>query len=205
MNKSNILYTAIFLILTSAMMTSCSKENIDNENLDPDDVIVDVVVDSTGVVTCDNLLNITSDAINFSGLGTAHLFKMGTNCETGGSNSALNFHVVDAEWDYWGGAPNIFASSDGIPGFAFGTDLDAEIGDTVFLYRSFAGPESLIHFDSISTYQALENDYAFILSAIGDEDGEFIGGSISGTFINEIGDISPFEASFCVPISVVCD
>ena len=205
MNKSNILFIAFVALMTSAVMISCSKEDIDNENLDPVDVTVDVVVDSTGVETCDNLLNIASDAITFSGLGTAHLFKMGTNCETAGSNSALNFHVVDAQWDYWGTAPNIFAASDGIPGFAFGTDLDAEVGDTAFLFRSFAGPQSLIHFDSISTYQALANDYIITLTAMGDEDGEFIGGSVSGSFINEIGDTSPFEASFCVPIIVACE
>lgn len=207
MNKSNILFFALFSILTSAIMTSCSKENMDNENLDPDEVIVDVVVDSTNTETCDNLLSITSDAFNFSNTGEAYLFKMSANCNTGGSNSQLNFHVVDANWDYWGSnEPNIFAPTDGMPGFAFGTELDAQIGDTIYIWKNFiAGGESLIYFDSLSTNQALENDYIFTLSEMGDEEGEFIGGSITGSFINEVGNTNPFEASFCVPITVACE
>ena len=189
--------------MASTIMTSCSKENIDNENLDPEDV--EVVVEETQDETCDNMLTITSDVLNFSNIGKAQLFKP-QSCNGDTSLLPLIFNIVDVEWDSWGSTPNEYHATDGIPGIAFGTTSDAEVGDDAYLLRNLVGSESLIYFDSLSTYYTLVNDYTFTLTEIGDEVGEFIGGNISGEIISENeNDGHPFEISFCVPITFVCD
>lgn len=207
MNKSNILLLALLSILTSAIFTSCSKENIDNENLNPDDVeVVTEVNDSTDVESCSELLVLQSELFTINGSGKAHLFKMGQNCETGGSNYALNYNVIDAEWDSWGVEPHIYHVTDGIPGLAFGIDSDTEVGDIVTLWRNIVGGESLILSTSLNENFALANDYQMEITSIGDEIGEFIGGKVSGELISQNGgNVFPFEASFCVEITFVCE
>ncbi|MGK0317069.1 MAG: hypothetical protein ACI86M_003308 [Saprospiraceae bacterium] len=103
MNKSNILFLALFSIFTSAMMTSCSEEDIDSENLEPYEVVIITEVENPDSI-CNDLRfehdwNLGNDLALGSEGGKAYLFKLrgDSDCETGNSVCPLNFQVVASE------------------------------------------------------------------------------------------------------------
>lgn len=207
MNKSNILSIALLSVLATAMLSSCSKENIDKENLDPDDVevVTETTNDTIVVETCNELFLLESELFTIDGPGKAHLFRAGGDCLTDGSDYILNFNVLNAEWDSWGSEPNFYHATDGIPGFAFGLNGNEKVGDTIIISSTSLGFESLVYAQETNTNYTLKDSYPLVLSAVGDSEGEYIGATLTGELVGWDGNPFPFVASFCVPITFVCE
>jgi len=186
-NKINSIIACLFLF-GMVTFTSCDKENIDIENTTEEETNTEVVlVDPETPSECDNLLTLNSDLatpLDLSATSEAILFK--SACSPSDAPFTHNYLIVDSIWKSVIGDVNYYYMSDGIPAISFGKDGLVATGDILTPYSTI----ELGYFESI--FNNPTNQKTYVIDDItvtieddGDEVGETLSGTISGTLKNQ--------------------
>ncbi len=192
----------IFILLVS-LVVACSSENIDETNTVEDTIIPEVnIIEQTTSCENNNLL-LSSNSVSFDRNAAARIYE-GELCGLDYAEENYNILVYDADWDFWGVTEseiNILHVSDGLPGLIFGGDSVPEIGDVV----RYIGKEPLFAVEPLSGDLYSYSDITATFETVGNEVGESISGTLSGTFKNWDGTFSEeFTGAFCAEIVDVC-
>lgn len=165
-------------------------------------------INETGVTVvdpnpdCDGQLNVTAagdSPINIDESGVAFVF--GSDCSNGAGDN-LNFMILTSAFAEMIGQPNVFFPLDGVQGVTFGANSTPVVGETYGVYIS----QAMIA--DWSAGWAYETDNMQItITESGSQEGEYIGGIISGTIVaqNDPNDTTTISGSFCVPIVSACE
>ncbi len=191
----------ILLGMTLILAISCSKENIDNTEVEPEVVTTEVEeVEQTTIFECENKMVITSEVFNLDVEASCVLFR--TPC-SGSLNQDYSFMVFDNTWDFWGtGQATLFDHTDGLPGFAFG---NGEVPEMESIIKQYA-PGLLINDITYELAFDISEDTEVTIQEVGLAVGEMIGGTIKGNLLDrDNGEAFPFEGTFCVPITEICE
>ncbi len=161
------------------------------------------------MMNCDSLFMIkanTNTLVDFEGEGHAYLYR--PTCERFNPDFpppyGYNYLVIDIAWETFGWTPRYDDILDGVPGIIFGSVDVPSIGDVLEPYID--GPDALYQSSDPTIRYSLGNT-RITIAENGAREGEFIGGTISGTITaqDDESDTAEISGSFCVPIFSVCE